>query len=772
MATKEDSGNNDGLKELEKQLECTVCLDTFKTPRTLPCLHSFCQECLEGVPLNKEGEKYTLLCPNCRCKAVVPPDPEGISGFPVAFLINTLKDVYSKMAKVQSNSTQCENCTKAIATGHCGDCNQFLCGDCIDTHKKWSTFSLHKITSLNEIAQTPVNAMLSAQKLEKTFIPMCPRHNKPLEIFCETCDEVICQNCTVSKAAHRDHEYDLITDSFDKQRTIIETHLKPLAESLQIAQSVNKSLKDRREEVLQRGEATKGEIHQMVDRIVNNLHHSRDSLIDKVSELTQAEEDTLSLKLKKVDLILGQMVSCQDFVQKTLELGNEQQVLISKKQMIERMKRVIEDSNITECHPGEGFNLHFIGDSHAEKHASRLGEVVLISAQHLRKCKISPILYNQVAITKGKGVSFPLVIRDSSSPLAIPASSITCKVTPIIMGGASNKQKDESSSSVVMVSSVTPSKKRGEFNATFNPRCNGTHKVTVYANSNEIGSISFGIPFSPYLEEITTVSCLQKLDSPYGVAVKDDGTVAVVECSSNTVSVFNEHGGRLLSIGSREEPDHARFNYPRGIAVTKDGHLLVSDNHKLQKITFQGEVLKCIGRSGLGDLEFSTPCGITITDDGKVYVVESGNHRVQVLNPDLSFSHKFGGHGAGPGQFTRPRDIAFDAKGNSYVTDAGNHRIQKFSPTGQFLCQIGRAGSGPGQLSRPHGIAVDFNNLVHVAEVANHRVSTFTADGVFIRSFGEEGNGSGQFKGAGGMTISSDGHLYVCDFYNKRVAVY
>ena len=81
MAAKPSSSS--GLLKLEEQLTCPVCLDLYTNPKTLPCLHSFCQECLEGLPQEREarGDTYYLSCPTCRkCTEL----PEGGAGaFPV-----------------------------------------------------------------------------------------------------------------------------------------------------------------------------------------------------------------------------------------------------------------------------------------------------------------------------------------------------------------------------------------------------------------------------------------------------------------------------------------------------------------------------------------------------------------------------------------------------------------------------------------------------------------------------------------------------------------
>ena len=96
MATKPSS--SPGLRlQLEEQLTCPVCLDHYTNPKTLPCLHSFCQHCLEGLPLDKKNETYYLSCPTCRHCTELP--EEGAGAFPVAFHLNNLKEMYSLTKK-------------------------------------------------------------------------------------------------------------------------------------------------------------------------------------------------------------------------------------------------------------------------------------------------------------------------------------------------------------------------------------------------------------------------------------------------------------------------------------------------------------------------------------------------------------------------------------------------------------------------------------------------------------------------------------------------
>lgn len=79
-------------EELEDILICPLCLEKCTQPKGLPCLHTFCFDCLkEDVAKHEEGYK----CPSCKMVVVVPPD--GVQGFPGAFLWTTIEETLEKI---------------------------------------------------------------------------------------------------------------------------------------------------------------------------------------------------------------------------------------------------------------------------------------------------------------------------------------------------------------------------------------------------------------------------------------------------------------------------------------------------------------------------------------------------------------------------------------------------------------------------------------------------------------------------------------------------
>ena len=172
---------------------------------------------------------------------------------------------------------------------------------------------------------------------------------------------------------------------------------------------------------------------------------------------------------------------------------------------------------------------------------------------------------------------------------------------------------------------------------------------------------------------------------------------------------------------------------PMGIAFTHDNHLLVVDkgNHRVQMFTLEGELefIKLVGQLGKGQLQFSSPQGITVHPSShQVFIADTGNHRIQVLNNDLTYSHEFGSEGSEGGQFKRPVDVACDSHGNVYVADSGNKRVQVLTSSGWFIDKI----SSRTSLS-PTGIAIDSMNTVYVSD--GYTVSVFNGMRQFIKCF-------------------------------------
>uniref|UniRef100_A0A1X7TUC7 SMP-30/Gluconolactonase/LRE-like region domain-containing protein n=1 Tax=Amphimedon queenslandica TaxID=400682 RepID=A0A1X7TUC7_AMPQE len=385
--------------------------------------------------------------------------------------------------------------------------------------------------------------------------------------------------------------------------------------------------------------------------------------------------------------------------------------------MMERMSEVTAGINVEELHPKEKADFGLSKDIKSLHH---IGDIVTSTA--LQQCRVKKI---DCITPASKAVSFSLSMEaPDSSVLCVPLSSLRCSLVPVGKG-------DKPIDTTVTTTSTDP----GVYRIQCNPSTRGTHTVKVQVYDVHLEDTSLVIPFNPYLDNITPVRTITELNCPRGVAVTDDNYVIITEFSGHCVTILDREGKKVTSLGGDGGSGDVKFFSPHGVAITPDRFILVSDSHRIRKISMDGYLIASVGEDRSGALQFNYPHGIAISPiTGQIYIADKNNHRIQVLNPDLTFSHSFGSKGSANGQFHSPRGIAIDSQGLVYVADEYNHRIQKFSPDGKFVGQFGTRGSGPGQLNRPNGITIDTaaTGLVYVSEWCSYRISVFTSDDVFV----------------------------------------
>ncbi len=183
------------------------------------------------------------------------------------------------------------------------------------------------------------------------------------------------------------------------------------------------------------------------------------------------------------------------------------------------------------------------------------------------------------------------------------------------------------------------------------------------------------------------------------------------------------------------------------------------------------------GSQGTAPGQFQTPRAVAAAPDGSIYVADTLNHQIQMLDaegqPVLAWG-SFGDVAKGTGeagQFNEPWGIAVGPDGSVYVSDTWNHRIQKFSATGQFLTTWGTFGQAetPTSFWGPRGIAVDGQGRVFVSDTGNKRIVVFDSGGGYITQVGETGYEDGKFDEPVGVAVGPQGRLYVADTWNQRV---
>lgn len=139
-------------------ISCTICFEKFTSPKTLHCLHTFCEPCLKRHLAAYVSQRQDLLhpisipCPTCR--EMTPLPDNGISGLRTDFKVAKITDLLLRVASRGSSETMitCNICQTVSryepATFHCKDCSKHFCDSCIYRHKNTELFDSHIVREL------------------------------------------------------------------------------------------------------------------------------------------------------------------------------------------------------------------------------------------------------------------------------------------------------------------------------------------------------------------------------------------------------------------------------------------------------------------------------------------------------------------------------------------------------------------------------------------------------------------------------------------------
>ena len=683
----------EALKKLEKQLNCSICLDIFTDPKLLQCFHVYCRQCL--VPLvdrDRQGP-LGLSCPTCR--RVTPIPNRGVAGLQPAFHINHLLELRESFQKVEDPAA-----------------------------------------TLQGAAPTDVNPVKKARH--------CFDHEgKELELYCETCGELICWRCIAKGGKHREHDYEELDQAFKKYRQEITSSLEPMEKQVTIIKKALAQLDARCGEISDQRAATAGNIHVTFRRLREVLDVRETELIGQLDRATQEKLKGLAAQRDQIETTLAQLCSCLHFMRESLRPGNEEDVLMMKSNTVNQVDELTTPFQPDTLESNTKADMIFSALADLTASCENYGQVFSPGSPDPSKCHITgngPDLKLSLEMS----TAILQVINFEGEPCKVPIKVLECELVSEITGTRASCSMERRGQS--------------QYEICHQPTIKGRHQLHIKVEGQHIRGSPFSVAVKMPVDKLgTPILTIDRLEFPRGVAVNQRGEVVVTEEDGHFVSVFSPNGEKIRSFGTKGL-GHGQFRCPRGVAVDSEENILVADcyNHRIQKFTAEGKFLAAVGTEGSGRLQFKCPfCIVYNTNSNKVYIADTENNRIQVLNSDLTFSESFGKGGSGKGQFNSPTGIACDSTGKVYVADTNMKRIQVFTPEGNFLRMFDTWMCG--QRWPPYFIAIDTSDMIYLSIYANEHICLFTSEGQFVTSFGRG------LKNPRGLAVDNSGVLYVCD---------
>ncbi|XP_070832370.1 E3 ubiquitin-protein ligase TRIM45 [Chaetodon trifascialis] len=321
---------------------CSVCKRLYRDPKILPCLHTFCTDCIGQLEpfsvssrcrrdapedsqvdaTEKDRPTVTVLCPDCDSEVDIPPSgPEGLSTDHLA-----LDEVFLETL-VTNGPLGCDLCGEGGAESRCEVCSVNLCEFCCQAHRRQKRTASHSVQSLEELK--------SRGRLCRPVL--CSFHPaQELRLFCQPCDLPVCLECAAT--LHRDHRCcptrDVIDRHGDRIRELVTAHLRPrlerLRDSLQKVDVSQEALQARVDAIatevraFARGYATAVEAHCL-------------SLLHRLEELRVQRRNQLHLQRAQLQQALLDIGGSVEFAERLLSCGSDAEILSAKGVTLRRL---------------------------------------------------------------------------------------------------------------------------------------------------------------------------------------------------------------------------------------------------------------------------------------------------------------------------------------------------------------------------------------------------------------------------------------------------
>ena len=259
--------------------------------------------------------------------------PDGNVDFlPVNFFLNNLLSMVSLHGDSGSKNLECDLCDNGDPpVNRCTTCCHFLCEFCTQAHRRLRNTREHCLVSLEEAKK------MGSEAVKKPSF--CKEHDgELLKLFCETCNEAICRDCTIVK--HREHKYAFVKDAFAKNK---ESVLKILSETKSKAGLLKEAIdrvSEKKRGVELGSKKTVQEVIEFFQNLTASLNSRCEELVHSTLKLKQAKQKSLNNQQEELEAALCTLQSSLEFIEKALENGSEVEILNMHKQMTGRLQEL------------------------------------------------------------------------------------------------------------------------------------------------------------------------------------------------------------------------------------------------------------------------------------------------------------------------------------------------------------------------------------------------------------------------------------------------
>ena len=674
------------LDNLHDEVSCSVCMCTFTDPKQLPCLHSFCLHCLNGIQ-RTSGVHGKITCPECRRQFQISGSGNP-SELPTNFQINSLLDVLA-IKECSTANVRCGNCDKRSAqTLYCFQCCSFWCEKCILGHDIMRANNKHRTLALKDFQDQDIKAVLE----RPAFCQKKHHEKEELKFFCKGCKVAICNTCAVT--LHEGHGKMPLQEATDERKTQINSMIQSLKDKVLEKQKEVEQFNQKSIGFQSKVTEVKSQVQSCVDQIIAIIEARKQDVFDVIDNQAKKSLESLSQKKDEVDKQVRLIESAIEQTETLLKRSFSTEILgFSETFDTILQEQSTQENRDTEYIPRFSFTkseklINLLSMSEG------IGKVEFVFSETKAQQSGAKGKESSKVIAGNKGAN----VRDSP----FETQEETRRYTAVLSFG-------QESESLGMLNVPYGVAVNDQDEIAVTEFCN--HRVSVFS-SDGTHLRSFGKKGKSYGE----------FQYPTGIAFDSLGNIVVADNENHRVQIFDGNGNFLRAFGKPKSRANYQLKCPEGLSINDNDDIIVADtgNQLIKIFSSSGEYLRKFG----GPSFFASPCHC-IQHGHYLIVSDCSNQTIKLFNHQGKFISKFGREGHKSGELNKPRYLSVNKEGLLMVCDSGNHRVQVFELSGKFVTKFGSKGNEKGEFKHPNSTANLSDGRVAVCDGDNHRIQIF-----------------------------------------------
>ena len=444
------------FSNLQKEAECPLCLETVNNPKTLPCLHSFCLECLDKhADFARRQLQATIKSPVCQTSFQIPKG-DSFKNLPTSYHLNRLVDVLA-LKDGGAQAQKCGSCDENnTASSHCFVCRNFLCTPCFEAHQRLKATRGHRNVVIEKLQAPDVEDLIHRPV-------MCSQQyheNQPLEFYCEECKVPICHKCSV--VSHNRHT---MTDT-QKAAQVQKMQMKDALEKVKAETVIYENKIRKQTELIDKNRneilSCEKKMTDLVEELIRDLREHERIMKTKFAEIYEAQQKHHATQLENFELVLTQLKSCVERGESIVQRNISAEILQTNQAIIERCEELLKAKNPEIYKPS---HVNYM----VEQKVKILDRIVVSDTDpSLSLAEVASLK----DVREKTETNFTIVTRNSDGEQCYQEKDV-------IKVNVFNPEGDQLETEI-------KDSKDGKYTVTYTPQCVGQHGVEIQVNGQPL----------------------------------------------------------------------------------------------------------------------------------------------------------------------------------------------------------------------------------------------------------------------------------------------